>query len=84
MVVGRLPDGSSLMPAGLEVELDQVGLMLDCLDGFVQRLDFAADQQVAFFVHVQDQSILDVGLILDGSGRAGDRADGRAGRSSRC
>ena len=57
IVVGRPPRGVELDAGGLEVELDQVGLVLDRLDRLVQRLDLAADQQMAFFIDVQDQPI---------------------------
>src|SRR5271166_4396056 len=50
----------------LEVELDQVGLVLDGLEGFVQRLHLAADQQVSFAVDVQDDAVLGDALgVLD-------------------
>ena len=85
IVVGRLPVGFGLDSAGLEVELDQVGLVLDRLNRLVQRLHLAADQEVAFFIHVQDQSIFRDPLPHPRpAGPTRRPAGGPAGRSFRC
>ncbi len=47
MVVGSAPDASILVPAALQVQPHQVRLVLDGLEGLVQRLHLAADQEMA-------------------------------------
>src|SRR5208337_5015950 len=62
-----------LLAGRLEVELDQVGQVLDGLEGFVQWLHLAADQQVSFAVDVQDDAVFGDGLgVLDRPSRASD------------
>ena len=74
MVVGRPVAGVVLQAAGPQVQLHQVGLMLDRGDRLVERLNLAANQEVTVLVDVQDEPVLrDLLRILDGTGRAGDR-----------
>ena len=85
IVVGSEPDASDFGPGGLDVEPDQVGLMLDGLEGLVQWLNLAADQEVAFVVDVQDQSVFgDLLRIVDRAGPIRRPAGERADRSFRC
>ena len=75
-MVGSVPLGSSFGSRGLEVELDEVGLVLDRLDRLVERLHLAADQEMAVAIHVQDQAIFR-DARASSTGRAADSATGR-------